>query len=83
MSPTVRAAVVSTPGSVPELEAVVLAPLAHDEVLIRVVATGVCHTDIAWAAGGFGTAADQSRSCSVTRRAASSRRSAGRTHRYQ
>lgn len=57
--PRVRAAIVSSPGSLPELGEVVLAPLADDEVLIRVVASGVCHTDIAWAAGQFGAADDQ------------------------
>jgi S-(hydroxymethyl)glutathione dehydrogenase/alcohol dehydrogenase len=54
MTTTIRAAVVGSAGSPPELTEVRLASLASDEVLIRVAATGVCHTDIAWAAGDFG-----------------------------
>lgn len=46
-----RAAVVDKGGQTPEIQDVTLAPLDHDEVLVRVVATGVCHTDVAWASG--------------------------------
>ncbi|HMH91311.1 MAG TPA: alcohol dehydrogenase catalytic domain-containing protein [Streptosporangiaceae bacterium] len=53
MSRTVRAAVVSAPGQAPEIRAVELPPLRHDEVRVRLVATGVCHTDVAWADGQF------------------------------
>lgn len=51
MSATVRAAVVRRGGEAPELVDVSLAPLAHDEVVVRLVATGICHTDVAWARG--------------------------------
>jgi S-(hydroxymethyl)glutathione dehydrogenase / alcohol dehydrogenase len=59
MGTTVRAAVVTSAGSGPELGDVVLAPLADDEVLIRIAATGLCHTDVAWAAGDFGGGDEQ------------------------
>lgn len=36
-----------------------IAPLGHDEVLLRVAATGVCQTDLSWAAGHLGSADDQ------------------------
>ena len=51
MSATVKAAVVAETGQAPHLEDITLVPLAHDEVRIRVVMCGVCHTDVAWAAG--------------------------------
>lgn len=51
MNDTVRAAVVLESGMNPEVVDIELAPLAHDEVRVRVVATGICHTDVAWAAG--------------------------------
>ncbi|MDO8307257.1 MAG: alcohol dehydrogenase catalytic domain-containing protein [Actinomycetota bacterium] len=50
----ILAAVVAGPGSAPELTEVDLPPLGIDDVRIRVAATGVCHTDIAWAAGEYG-----------------------------
>ena len=49
-----RAAVVDGPRTSPVLQDVQLEDLRHDEVLVRVVATGVCHTDVAWADGEFG-----------------------------
>lgn len=58
MGITVMAAVVNAPGSAPIMEEVILTSPSTDEVLIRVVATGVCHTDIAWAAGEFGQGED-------------------------
>jgi len=51
MSATARAAVVTAGGSEPQLEKIAIGDLHHDEVLVRVVATGVCHTDVAWADG--------------------------------
>lgn len=53
MSHEARAAVVAGPGRAPELRTVGLAPLRHHEVRVRIVATGVCHTDVAWADGQF------------------------------
>lgn len=53
MNEMIQAAVVAEPGQPPRLEEITLAPLASDEVRIRVVACGVCHTDVAWAAGEF------------------------------
>ena len=53
MSYQALAAVVSGPGRAPELRTIELAPLRHDEVRVRIVATGVCHTDVAWADGQF------------------------------
>jgi S-(hydroxymethyl)glutathione dehydrogenase/alcohol dehydrogenase len=46
-----RAAVVEAGGSQPDIQEISLAPLAHDEVCVRILACGVCHTDVAWAAG--------------------------------
>jgi S-(hydroxymethyl)glutathione dehydrogenase/alcohol dehydrogenase len=51
MTHRIRAAVVAEPGTLPRFQHVELADLAADEVLVRVAATGVCHTDLAWAAG--------------------------------
>jgi Zn-dependent alcohol dehydrogenase len=48
---TCRAAVVRAGGTDPELVDIGLAPLAYDEVLVRIVTTGICHTDVAWARG--------------------------------
>lgn len=46
-----RAAVVEAVGEAPHVEDIELADLRLDEVLVRVLATGVCHTDIAWSDG--------------------------------
>ena len=51
MNARVRAAVVEEGGQTPKIEEITLSPLAHGEVRVRVVACGVCHTDVAWAAG--------------------------------
>jgi S-(hydroxymethyl)glutathione dehydrogenase / alcohol dehydrogenase len=51
MSRTARAAVIRRPGQAAEICTVELPPLEHDEVRVRLVATGVCHTDVAWADG--------------------------------
>jgi len=51
MSTTTRAAVVDAGGSLPLIQQIELADLRFDEVLVRVVSTGVCHTDVAWADG--------------------------------
>lgn len=47
----VRAAVVEKSGTAPVIQDIELAPLRFDEVLVRVVCTGICHTDVAWASG--------------------------------
>jgi alcohol dehydrogenase len=46
-----KAAVVEGPKQSPSIEEIELTRLAHDEVLVRLVAAGVCHTDVAWADG--------------------------------
>ena len=51
MGNTARAAVIRAVGGAPEICTVELPPLEHDEVRVRLVATGVCHTDVAWADG--------------------------------
>ena len=51
MSEKVLAAVVESGGQPPKVEEITLAALAHGEVRVRIVACGVCHTDVAWAAG--------------------------------
>jgi aryl-alcohol dehydrogenase len=43
---TIKAAIVHQPGSPFSIEEVKLSPPRKDEVLVRVVACGVCHTDI-------------------------------------
>lgn len=53
MSHTVRAAVVPAAGQEPEIRLVEMSPLRPDEVRVRLTATGVCHTDVAWADGQF------------------------------
>ncbi|MCI0627188.1 MAG: alcohol dehydrogenase catalytic domain-containing protein [Acidobacteria bacterium] len=47
----IRAAVIDKPGANPEVQEIELAGLAHDEVLVRLKATGVCHTDLYWRDG--------------------------------
>jgi S-(hydroxymethyl)glutathione dehydrogenase/alcohol dehydrogenase len=51
---SVRAAVIEQAGAEPSVEHLDLADLEAGEVLIRVAATGVCHTDLSWADGHFG-----------------------------
>lgn len=53
MPERVKAAVVSAAEVPPSVETVELHDLRDDEVLIRIAATGVCHTDIAAADGGL------------------------------
>lgn len=48
------AAVVRGAGLGPTIEDIVVGELRQDEVRITVAATGVCHTDVAWAAGDYG-----------------------------
>ena len=48
MGITTRAALSDGSGGPPELVDVQLADPRHDEVLVRVVGTSVCHTDVAW-----------------------------------
>ena len=49
----IRAAVVSEPGSKFELRTLTLEPPRADEVLVRVVSAGVCHTDAVARAGDY------------------------------
>jgi len=51
MGERVLAAVVEGAQEKPVVAEVQLPDLGHDEVLVRVAATGICHTDLAWAAG--------------------------------
>jgi Zn-dependent alcohol dehydrogenase len=51
VSTTARAAVVDAGGTPPVIQPIEFADLRFDEVLVRVVSTGVCHTDVAWADG--------------------------------
>jgi aryl-alcohol dehydrogenase len=51
----VRAAVLRTPGNKLCFEQLQLEPPRHEEVLVQIVATGVCHTDVhLWEHGGPG-----------------------------
>lgn len=50
-STRIRAAVVDGPGRPPEITEVDLVDLRPEEVLVRIGATGICHTDVAWATG--------------------------------
>jgi S-(hydroxymethyl)glutathione dehydrogenase/alcohol dehydrogenase len=50
---TIRAAVVEKSGTLPEIQEVDLVDVGGDEVLVRLAATGVCHTDVGWAAGDY------------------------------
>lgn len=43
------------PGAAAELEEIVIDPPGADEVLVRIVATGVCHSDLHTKLGNFGT----------------------------
>jgi S-(hydroxymethyl)mycothiol dehydrogenase len=49
-----RGVVVRKPGARAEVEEIVLSPPAAGEVLVRIVATGVCHTDLHTKHGHFG-----------------------------
>lgn len=51
MGELIRAALVAGPGQRPEVTEIELGNLRDDEVLVRIGATGVCHTDVAWADG--------------------------------
>jgi S-(hydroxymethyl)glutathione dehydrogenase/alcohol dehydrogenase len=53
MGQSVRAAVVDRPGTAPQVVDLELADLRPNEVRVRMVASGVCHTDVAWADGEF------------------------------
>jgi S-(hydroxymethyl)mycothiol dehydrogenase len=48
-----RAVIVRTPGAPAEVEEIVLDPPGPGEVLVRIVATGVCHTDLTAQRGQF------------------------------
>ncbi|ACY96618.1 MULTISPECIES: NAD(P)-dependent alcohol dehydrogenase [Thermomonospora] len=47
----ITAALVRTPGEPPRLEEAEVTDLRPDEVLVRIVAAGICHTDLVVAAG--------------------------------
>jgi S-(hydroxymethyl)glutathione dehydrogenase/alcohol dehydrogenase len=53
VSTKARAAVVDSATSGVAITDIELADLRPDEVLVRVVSTGVCHTDVAWADGAL------------------------------
>lgn len=53
MAGMTRAALVTGAGRAPEIVDVDLADLRPGEVRVRLVAAGVCHTDVAWADGEF------------------------------
>ena len=69
-----RACVLREPGGPVATEPVLLEPPRRGEVLVRVAAAGVCHSDLHLADGRSEPGAG--RSCSATRAPASSRRSA-------
>ncbi len=48
----VRAAVVDAPGAPIVVQNIELDDLQPDEVLVRIGACGICHTDLVWAGGG-------------------------------
>jgi aryl-alcohol dehydrogenase len=50
---TTKAAVVEAPGAPFVVHEVTLAELASDEVLVKIVAAGLCHTDLGVQAGGI------------------------------
>jgi S-(hydroxymethyl)glutathione dehydrogenase / alcohol dehydrogenase len=52
---TMRAAVLREPGQPVRVESVALDPPAEDEVLVRVAAAGVCHSDVHLADGALGS----------------------------
>ncbi len=58
MTRQVRAAVVDGPGGSPDLRTVQLPAPGPDEVEIDIAAVGICHTDVAWAAGDLGPGYD-------------------------
>jgi len=51
MTKIVRAAVVERGASSPHLVEITVDGVRHDEILVRILACGVCHTDVAWANG--------------------------------
>lgn len=52
----IHAAVVNEPGAAFQLESIHLGPVRPDEVLVRIVGVGLCHTDIVAQMGAFGIA---------------------------
>ncbi|HEY2173048.1 MAG TPA: alcohol dehydrogenase catalytic domain-containing protein [Mycobacteriales bacterium] len=58
MTRQVRAAVVDGPGGSPCVTEVDLPAPGPDEVEIAIAAVGICHTDVAWAAGDLGAGYD-------------------------
>jgi S-(hydroxymethyl)glutathione dehydrogenase / alcohol dehydrogenase len=48
---TIKAAIVEDSGRPPKVEEIQLTSIEHGEVRVRIVACGVCHTDVAWADG--------------------------------
>jgi S-(hydroxymethyl)glutathione dehydrogenase/alcohol dehydrogenase len=47
--------VVDSAGEEPVIQEIMLLPLADNEVRVRLLSTGICHTDVAWAAGDLFT----------------------------
>ena len=54
MTTATKAYVVDGAGASFTREDIRIDPLRQDEVLLRVVATGVCHTDLSWRSGAIG-----------------------------
>ncbi|MFN2464242.1 MAG: alcohol dehydrogenase catalytic domain-containing protein [Candidatus Dormibacteria bacterium] len=54
MTYTARAAIVESAGSPPVVAKIELPELERDEVLVRIAAAGICHTDLSCAAGLLG-----------------------------
>jgi aryl-alcohol dehydrogenase len=50
---TTRAAAVEAPGAPFTVHEVTLADLRPDEIIVRMVAAGLCHTDLGVQAGGY------------------------------
>ena len=76
----ITAAVVQTGGAPFELRDVEPRAVQPDEVLVRITASGICHTDLS---SGTARSRRRCRSCSATRARASSRRSAPRSRAWR
>jgi S-(hydroxymethyl)mycothiol dehydrogenase len=77
MTTTARGAIARTPGAAASIEEFTIDDPGPNEVLVRIVASGVCHTDLGVKSGTYGT--EGFPSCSGTKGPASSKRS-GRGH---
>ncbi len=55
MPTTARGMIARTPGAPAELEEFTIGDPGPNEVLVRIVASGVCHTDLGMKRGDYGT----------------------------